>query len=63
MDNNMKCDLAITAILSLSTLILERDPDFTPVPEDDLRKMTLLDLEKVRRTYHELAYAPPGRGH
>lgn len=48
-------------IRALARLIIDRDPDFIPVNDDELEKMTQTDLRKIRQAYHEIAYAPPPR--
>jgi hypothetical protein len=51
----------ITLILALSRIILDRDPEFTPATDEELASMTAMELQKLHRQYHELAYAPPPR--
>jgi hypothetical protein len=54
-------DNEISLINTLARLILDRDPEFTPVAPEDMKAMSDMELNKLHRQYHELAYAPPPR--
>ncbi len=51
--------LVKTQIQTLASIIADRGLIFEPIPLDDLNAMSLCELERVRKAYHELAYAPP----
>lgn len=56
-----KTKLVKLQIASLAKVIFDRDPDFDPLTEEDLAAMTLVELERVHKAYHEIAYAPPSK--
>ncbi len=47
--------LVKTQILTLSSIISERGVVFEPLSQDELDSMSLVELERVRKAYRELA--------
>jgi hypothetical protein len=54
-----KTTLVKLQIAMFERLLLDRNPDFDPIPEEMLATMNLIELERVHKAYHELAYTPP----